>query len=81
MGVRVVAFARVRELLGYGEREFALALIPTVGALRDRLERDVPALSALRESTRVARNGTVVEDAAALSEGDEVALLPPVGGG
>lgn len=79
--IRVVAFARVRELLGFSEREFGLADVPTVGALRSRLERDVPALSPLRESTRIARNGHIVEDSVALAEGDEVALLPPVGGG
>jgi molybdopterin converting factor subunit 1 len=79
--IRVVAFARVRELLGFSEREFGLADVPTVGALRRRLEHDVPALLPLRESTRVARNGLIVDDTAPLAEGDEVALLPPVGGG
>ncbi len=79
--IRVIAFARVRELLGFSEREFGLAEVPTVGALRAHLERDVPALAALADSTRIARNGQIVDDAASLAEGDEVALLPPVGGG
>ena len=79
--IRVIAFARVRELLGFSEREFGLADVPTVGALRARLETEVPALLRLRESTRIARNGQIVDDAASLGEGDEVALLPPVGGG
>jgi molybdopterin converting factor subunit 1 len=79
--IRVVAFARVRELLGFSEREFGLADVPTVGALRARLERDVPELLPLRASTRIARNGQIVDDTASLKEGDEVALLPPVGGG
>ena len=79
--IRVVAFARVRELVGFSEREFGLAEAPTVGALRARLESDVPALSSLRESTRVARNGQIVDDETSLAEGDEVAFLPPVGGG
>ncbi|HEY1729958.1 MAG TPA: MoaD/ThiS family protein [Candidatus Baltobacteraceae bacterium] len=79
--IRVIAFARVRELLGFSEREFGLAEVPTVGALRAQLERDVPALLPLRESTRIARNGQIVDDGVPLAEGDEVALLPPVGGG
>ena len=79
--IRVIAFARVRELVGFSEREFGLAETPTVGALRARLEGDAPELARLRSSTRVARNGLLVDDSATLSEGDEVALLPPVGGG
>jgi molybdopterin converting factor subunit 1 len=79
--IRVVAFARVRELLGFSEREFAPAEVPTVAALRNRLEQLNPELAALRDSTRVARNGNLVDDHAALAAGDEVALLPPVGGG
>jgi molybdopterin converting factor subunit 1 len=79
--IRVVAFARVRELLGFSEREFRLDDIPTVAALRSRLESDAPELVQLRDSTRVACNGHIVLDDAALSDGDEVALLPPVGGG
>ena len=79
--IRVVAFARVRELVGFSEREFGLADVPTAGALWSRLEHDVPALLPLRESTRIARNGLIVDDTAPLAEGDEIALLPPVGGG
>ena len=79
--IRVIAFARVRELVGFSEREFGIADVPTVGALRARLEGDVPELVPLRGSTRIARNGRIVDDSASLSEGDEVALLPPVGGG
>lgn len=79
--MRVVAFARVRELLGYGERELEFDDAATVGALRGRLEAEVPALAGLHASTRVARNGTIVDDECGLGDGDEVALLPPVGGG
>jgi molybdopterin converting factor subunit 1 len=79
--IRVLAFARVRELVGFSEREFGLSDAPTVGDLRRRLESDAPELVALRASTRIARNGSIVDDAAVLAEGDEVALLPPVGGG
>ena len=45
------------------------------------LPRADPDLRDLAESTRIARNGAIVDRAEALREGDEVAFLPPVGGG
>jgi len=80
--VRVRAFARMRELLGEGEFDLVLphgaTLVDCWEALRGR-SHTVDALAAV---TRVARNGRV---AAVLDErvadGDEIALLPPVGGG
>lgn len=79
MQVRVLAFARVRELLGYGEREVELPASATVEDLWRAI--GTPELDALRQSTRFARNGAVTDSTARLSDGDEVALLPPVGGG
>jgi molybdopterin synthase sulfur carrier subunit len=79
MQVRVVAFARVRELLGYGEREVELPASATVEDLWRTI--GTPELDVLRESTRIARNGTVTEPTAHLADGEEVAMLPPVGGG
>ena len=73
--VRVLAFARLRELLGFGERHVGVADGTTADAMWSRLAQDAPQLAALRASTRFARNGAV------LHEGDELALLPPVGGG
>jgi len=81
VSIRVLAFARARELLGFAHKEFDLVDAPTVAALRLRLESAAPELAALRESTRIARNGRLVDDGVTLAEGDEVALLPPVGGG
>jgi len=77
--VRVLAFARLRELLGYAEREVELPPAATL----DDLWRAIgtPELDVLRGSTRFARNGTLTGPATRLVEGDEVALLPPVGGG
>ena len=79
--VRVLAFARLRELLGFGER-----LVPvTDGASADELWAQLAAgsaeLAGLRASTRFARNGELIAGTTVLREGDELALLPPVGGG
>jgi|GEM_PF-1211103 len=82
MTVRVRAFARMRELLGAGDFELEVregaTLVDCWEALRAREHR----IDSLASVTRIARNGRV---ATLLSEpvtqGDEIALLPPVGGG
>lgn len=81
MTVRVLAFARLRELLGVSERELPLAEGARISDAWERLACDVPELAALRSSTRVARNGRVAAADEALEDGDELALMPPSGGG
>ena len=81
MTVRVLAFARLRELLGFGAGELELEPGATLDDLWIRLARGAQGLDALRASTRFARNGALANGSTPLGEGDEVALLPPVGGG
>ena len=81
MRVKVVAFARVRELLGFGERIVELPAAGSAADLWNELCARCEALRPLTESTRIARNGRLVERAEKLEDGDEVALLPPAGGG
>lgn len=80
--VRVRAFARLREL--FGENEFMLE-VPEGATLADvweALRKKERRIDALASSTRIARNARMV---ALLNErveaGDEISLLPPVGGG
>jgi molybdopterin converting factor small subunit len=77
----VLAFARLREILGFGARELDLPEGATLDALWAGLTLDAADLAPFRASTRFARNGTLADGTAALRDGDEVALLPPVGGG
>ncbi|HZW52681.1 MAG TPA: MoaD/ThiS family protein [Candidatus Elarobacter sp.] len=79
--VRVLAFARLRELLGFGERAVGVPGGATVETLWSVLAEQAPALAGLRASTRFARNGALADATTVLHEGDEIALLPPVGGG
>jgi molybdopterin converting factor small subunit len=79
--VHVLAFARVREVLGFAERDLELGPGATAGDVFDALAREAAPLAALAGSTRLARNGALVREDEALQDGDEVALLPPVGGG
>ncbi|MBV8369626.1 MAG: MoaD/ThiS family protein [Candidatus Eremiobacteraeota bacterium] len=79
--VRVLAFARLRELLGFGERLVSVPDGASAGEVWAQLAAGSPELAGLRASTRFARNGELIEGATVLREGDELALLPPVGGG
>ncbi len=78
--VRLVAFARLRELFGE-RREIALPEGAKVGDLWDTLLREEPHASALARGLRFARNGALCGAETALCEGDEISLLPPFGGG
>lgn len=79
--VRVLAFARARELLGAAEFPETLAADSTLDDLWASLAARCPALTPLRRSTRMALNGRLAEGNERLVSGDEVALLPPAGGG
>ena len=76
-----MAFARVRELLGFGAAEIEIDDGATAEVLWERLVYDADDLAALRDSTRFARNGELIAGDVALADGDELALMPPVGGG
>lgn len=81
MRIRLVAFAGLRELLQAPERSLELPERARVDDAWRVLAREHPALDSQRASTRVARNGRLASFEDELAEGDELALLPPVGGG
>jgi molybdopterin synthase catalytic subunit len=76
-----LAFARLREVLGFGQRDIELAAGATVETLWDHVLAPFASAAGLRASTRFARNGALVDGTTPLRDGDEVALMPPVGGG
>ncbi|MDH2909151.1 MAG: MoaD/ThiS family protein [Candidatus Eremiobacteraeota bacterium] len=78
--VRLVAFARLRELLG-DRRDIVLADGASVGDLWEALVREEPRLTEFARGTRFARNNRLCSAEALVCEGDEIALLPPFGGG
>ena len=79
--VRVLAFARVREIVGSSEIERHLEAGCTIERLWQAFVAEQPELSAFSSSIRFACNSRIVEPSVILSDGDEVAFLPPVGGG
>ena len=79
--IRVRFFARYAELLGREEIEISLPLPTTAGAVVQRVRETLAGGSALPEHPLVAVNLKHVRENAAVSSGDEVALLPPLAGG
>ena len=79
MRIRVRVFAAARELVGKGELLQELPDGATVQDLADRLFDAYPGLRPMR--LRFAQNSAYAAPEAALHDGDEVAFIPPVGGG
>ncbi len=81
MQVRVLFFGVLKELNGGGETAIHLADGASLGdALRECI-RLVPALDKFSKSIAISRNQDYAKADAILSDGDEIALLPPVSGG
>ncbi len=78
--VRLVAFARLREVLGE-HREIVLPDGANVGDLWEALVREEPRATALARGLRFARNDALCSAEMPLRDGDEISLLPPYGGG
>lgn len=81
MQIRVLAFARLREILQAPQRTLELPADACIEDAWTALLRDRPGLREERGSTRAALNGRLAGFAEMLSDGDELAFLPPVGGG
>jgi molybdopterin converting factor small subunit len=79
--VRVCAFANLRDVLGFATRDVSVDDGMTIAQIWDGLVAGAPALAGFAGSTRFARNGELADPASTVRGGDEVALLPPVGGG
>ena len=85
MKVKVLYFAGLREQLGATAEEIELpASVSTVGALRSHLAGRGGAWQgalAPKKNVRAAVNQDMVQPAARIKAGDEIAFFPPVTGG
>jgi molybdopterin synthase catalytic subunit len=81
MTIRLRLFAILREKAGWRERELELPADSSVGDAWAWLVREVPTLTATRDSVRFALNRKYASADEKLSDGDELALIPPVAGG
>ena len=79
--VRVRLFAVQRELAGTREVQLELAEGADVEAVWAALVARFPVLAPGRPSLRFALNGDYADPVTAISDGDEVAMIPPVSGG
>lgn len=82
VAIRILYFAALREALNTSEESLSLPeTVRTVGALSPVLEKSHPALKGRLASVRFAVNEAFVDSEHVLSDGDVVALIPPVSGG
>lgn len=81
MRIRVLYFASFRDAAGRDEEVREVAAGSRVADLWQSLARDVPLFARFPAMPPAAVNRQYADAGAALSEGDEVAFLPPVAGG
>ena len=80
MKVRLLLFAQYREWAGQDEVELDLPAGSTAAEAIQRLRAE-PHMSRLSAAPAIALNQVYAPLSAALSDGDELALIPPVAGG
>jgi molybdopterin synthase catalytic subunit len=81
MQVKCLFFATLKDITGSRQLNIDLAAGTTVGDLLTTLERSYPKIRDYRSILLTAVNEEYVDLGKALSEGDEVAIFPPVSGG
>ena len=81
MQVQVLFFATARERAGVHALAIELPAGSRVSDALDALVATRPALASLRPHLATAVNGALVHAGDVLSDGAELALLPPVSGG
>jgi molybdopterin synthase catalytic subunit len=81
MKITVRLFAMLRQQAGWRERELDMPDGATIADVWQRLANETPALAPQREIVRFALNREYTSPDQPLTDGDELALIPPVAGG
>lgn len=81
MRVTVKLFARLRDLVGTAELVRELEAGATVRTLWTQLSTEFPSIASYERSISAAVNADYARMDRPLSDGDDVAFLPPVSGG
>lgn len=81
MRVTIRLFARLRDLVGHAELTRDVPAPATVATIWTALVGEFPAASDFERAMSVAVNATYARMHTPVTDGDEVAFLPPVSGG
>nr|MBC7243985.1 molybdopterin converting factor subunit 1 [Chloroflexota bacterium] len=81
MKIKVRFFAAMREAIGRTQMELELPSGATVQQLMSQIAEQYPLLRSSLDATLIAVNRKYAFPQAELHDADEVAFLPPVGGG
>ncbi len=79
--VTVRYFASIRELIGKRSEIRDVSERTTAGDLVDTIVTDYPAVEGMSRTSRIMVNHEYAERDRVLSDGDEIAMIPPVSGG
>jgi molybdopterin converting factor subunit 1 len=82
MSIRILYFAKIRDLIGKAEEDLALPeSVKKLSDLAGYLAQLHPVLKDNLASVRFARNEVFASLSEPIAEGDTVAVIPPVAGG
>ena len=81
MRIQVKLFATLRQLAGWSQQTIELAEGSTLNTLLVQLTEQHPALNLTGRTLYAAINLEFAKPEQVLTDGDEVALMPPVSGG
>jgi molybdopterin synthase catalytic subunit len=79
--VKVLFFGQLKDIAGRSEDSAEVQAGATLESLFDYYAAQFPRMRDLRPSIVIARNQQFAHSATPMSEGDEIAFLPPVSGG
>jgi len=81
MQVRLLFFATLKDIVGARHMEFEVPVGATVADVLTHLERTYPRIKDYRSVVLTALNEEYVDRTTPVSDGDELAIFPPVSGG